>query len=96
LGLCKKPFLGASRRIIFLETPHFWNFANRNFKNDASLRRIFCCRRRQKPFYTTPFHIEAALDSLILRSKINESSAASNYYLARSAVKHNPVEVGEL
>ncbi|MFZ4427049.1 MAG: hypothetical protein ACOYOO_07820, partial [Saprospiraceae bacterium] len=28
-----------------------------------------------------------ALDSLILRSKINESSAVSNYYLTRSAEK---------
>jgi hypothetical protein len=33
------------------------------------------------------FYIETALDSLILRSKINESSAVSNYYLARSAEK---------
>jgi len=33
------------------------------------------------------FYIEAALDSLILLRKINESSAASNNYLARSAEK---------
>ncbi|MFZ4428323.1 MAG: hypothetical protein ACOYOO_14285, partial [Saprospiraceae bacterium] len=34
------------------------------------------------------FYIETALDSLILRSKITESSAVSNYYLARSAEKN--------
>jgi hypothetical protein len=39
------------------------------------------------------FCIETALDSLILLRKINESSAVSNGYLARSAEKdfsHNP------
>jgi len=35
----------------------------------------------------TGLYIETALDSLILRSKINESSAVSNDYLARSAEK---------
>ena len=34
------------------------------------------------------FHIETALGSLILLRKINEPSAVSNYYLARSAVKN--------
>jgi hypothetical protein len=34
------------------------------------------------------FYIENALDSLILLRKINESSAFSNYYLARSAEKN--------
>jgi hypothetical protein len=33
------------------------------------------------------FYIENTLGSLILRSKINEPSVFSNYYLARSAVK---------
>jgi hypothetical protein len=49
--LCKKYFFGASRRIMFWETRHFRDFASRNRENDASLRRIFCRLRRQKPFF---------------------------------------------
>jgi hypothetical protein len=43
--------------------------------------------KRLLPPAAAEFYIETALDSLILLRKINESSAVSNYYLARSAEK---------
>ena len=54
MRLCKKVFYGASRRIMFCETHHFPDFASRNQENDVSHKIIFCRRRRQKTFYTTP------------------------------------------
>jgi hypothetical protein len=46
------------------------------------------CVKSFLPPSAAEFYIKTTLDSLILRSKINESSVVSNYYLARSAVKN--------
>jgi hypothetical protein len=55
----------------------------------VSLKISFGAKRQEKflPPSAAEFYIESTPDSLILRSKINESSVGSNYYLARSAVK---------
>ena len=45
------------------------------------------CIKSLLPPAAAKFYIETALDSLILRSKINESRAVSIYYLAQSAMK---------
>jgi hypothetical protein len=51
------------------------------------------CTKSLLPPSAAKFYIETALGSLILRSKINEPSAVSIDYLARSAeirLLHNP------
>ena len=46
------------------------------------------CVKSLSPPTAAEFCIETTLDSLILRSKINESSVVSNYFSARSAEKN--------
>jgi hypothetical protein len=46
---------------------------------------LFACGKSGLPPSAAKFYLETVLDSLILRSKINESSTVSNDYLARSA-----------
>jgi len=53
-GLCKKVFYGASRQIIFGWRHLFPDFAKQNQEKDVSIQRMFCRRRRQNTFYTTP------------------------------------------
>jgi hypothetical protein len=60
------------------------------------VQKVRGCVKSFLPPAAAEFYIEPALDSLILRNKINESSAGSNDYLARSAEKdflHNRVPV---
>ena len=54
MSLSKESYPGASRRIMFCETHPFRDFASRNHEKDVSHKKIFCRRRRQKNFHTTP------------------------------------------
>ena len=54
MGLCKEVFLGASRQIKLGWRHLFPDFAKQNQEKDVSIQRIFCRRRRQKTFFTTP------------------------------------------
>jgi hypothetical protein len=82
--LCEKAFAACGGRILFLETPHFRDFAKRNRENEASLKALFGAERRENSFYTTSKHSLARSTVKILFIQ-----RLSKHYLVRSVKKNS-------
>jgi hypothetical protein len=88
LGLCKKVFYGASRRIKFGWRHLFPDFASQNQGKDVSIQRIWGCVKSLLPPSAAEYSSERHVIFTISLREIVKMTCLSKHNSVRSAVKN--------